>query len=428
MLNVKWLDAKLNKPQEKEVTKAHKDGLYARVRKTGAISFVFKYYWLGKRDTLTIGSYGKITLNKAAEIAKTYQAMIADDKNPRTEKLITRLKDKENYTVEQIANEWWAHHFADHPKRDIEHAHPHTIKQTLKNHVMAELGQYPWDKVDRKAWVKVFQKIKKKTPQTATVVVTTIKQIANYGIGNGLVDNHPLMEYSASKTLGITRTKRTRVLTHTEILRIHEQIEDSGIHEKSKILFKLLLIYGCRTIELRLCKPEHLNFKNGVWTVPKEIAKPKSLKNIEDAREIIRPLFNETIALFERAIQLSKGSEYVFPVTSGKRKGEAMLPSAMLDIPTRTRTKINDKYPDEHMAIWSKHDLRRTMRSSIGKFTERNVAEIMIGHSLGMVEGTYDHGDYLEKQLISYQKWYQVLDNIWNKRDNVTVLGIKKGA
>lgn len=417
MLNVKWLDAKLNKPQAKEITKAHQNGLYARVRKTGSISFVFKYFWLGKRDTLTIGRYRKITLNQAAEIAKNYQAMIVEDKNPRTERLTTRLKDKNSYTVEQLAREWRDHHFADHPKRDIKFAHPHTTMQALKNHIFPELGKFPWDKVDRMAWVKLFQKIKKTAPSMASSLVTITKQIANYGIESGIVENHPLMEYSPSKSLGITRKRRSRILTEQELSRIFEQLEVSRIQESNKILFKLLLIYGCRTIELRLCEPKHLNIKKGVWTVPKEIAKPKNLKDIENTQEIIRPLFNETIKLFERAIQLSKGSKYLFPITNGKRKGEAMASPAMLDIPIRIRARINDLYPDEHMPTWSKHDFRRTMRSTIGSFTERNVAEKMLGHSLGMVEGTYDVNSYLEKQLLSYQEWYQILDSIWSKPD-----------
>lgn len=425
MLTVKWLDGRLNKPQEREIVKAHRYGMSARVRKTGKITFIFKYRWQGRTEKITIGSYPELSIGKASDIAKDHQNTLAEDKNPKKEKLVARLEVEQQLTVEQLLMRWWHHHFKNHASYNDEiNGYPFAVKRSFQLHVFPKLGAYPWDKVDRQQWAKLFLENRDKRADITKRMVTCVKQAASFGIGNGIIKEHPLMEYTAKKTLGLKSKKRQRHLNDDEIFKIYEAIDNSRTKPGNKILMKLLIIYGCRTIELRLCKPEHLDIKNGVWTVPPEIAKPKNSQYAEDHKPIIRPLFKETIELFKLAMAIQPKSAYVFP----KENGEPMKPAALTDMPDRISVKINKAYDQYKMEPWSKHDLRRTLRTRMGKLTQYHVAEKMLGHVMPGEGDTYDQELYLEEQLIAYQKWYQVLDNIWNQRDNVTVIGIKKGA
>mgnify|MGYP000031648499 CR=1 FL=1 len=425
MLTVKWLQSRLNKPQEKEILKAHQHGLYARVRKTGSISFVYRFQWEGTRDRVTIGSFPKIKLSDATEIAQNYNVLLAQNKNPKREAKVARAKITNEHSVQSLALKWWGFHYDDHPDKGLKKGTPHNVMRSLELHVFPILGNLPWEGLDRAEWAELFADIKKRTPSIAERLVTTIKQIASYALENGVTKHHPLLEYSAKNSLGITKGKGERVLSDDEITKINEAIRYSRMKESNKILFKLLLIYGCRTQELRLCQPQHLDFKNELWTVPRELNKPKEKNNARSRKHIKRPLFDETIELFKRAIQLNPKSAWIFPKERRTKIDEPVSDTAMLDIPDRLRLSIIDKYPDCKMTKWSKHDIRRTVRTRMSNLVSRDVAELMLGHVLGGTEDNYNHNDFIEEKLIGYKKWYAILEGLWGRDDDFVLFGAK---
>ena len=62
---------------------------------------------------------------------------------------------------------------------------------------------------------------------------------------------------------------------------------------------------------------------------------------------------------------------------------------------------------------WSVHDLRRTMRTNMSTIAQPHVCEIMLGHALPKIWGTYDKHDYLSEQKEAYEKWMDRLESIW---------------
>jgi integrase len=417
MLTVNWLNSRLNKPREKEDTKAHKYGLSARVRETGSISFIFRFQWEGKRNKITIGSYPKIKLLEAAAIVDNYNLLLAQNKNPKREVKLARIKVNNEHTVQSLAMKWWDFHYDNHPNKALNKGTPHNVNRSLEIHIFPVFGDFPWEGIDRAEWADLFMKIKKRSPSIASRLVTTIKQIASYAIENGITKHHPLLEYSAKNSLGITKRKGNRILSDDEIIKISEVLIYSRMKESNKIFFKLMFIYGCRTQELRLCQPQHLDFKNKLWTVPNELNKPKDKKDLGQTKAIKRPLFDETIELFEKAIKLNPKSAWVFPKIIRATGDDPVSDTAMLDIPQRLRLKVIDKYPDTVMPNWTKHDIRRTVRTRMSNIVARDVAESMLGHVLGGTEDHYNHNDFLEEKLVGYKTWYEILDILWGKND-----------
>jgi integrase len=424
MITVKWLEGKLNKPQEKEIVKAHKYGLYARVRKTGSISFIYRFMWEGKREKQTIGSFPKIKLADAVAIAENHNLQVAKNKHPAREAKINRAKINNEHSVKSLAQKWLGFHFDDHPDKAKSKGTPHNVLRSLEIHVFPVVGHVPWEGLDRAEWSDLFIKIKKRAPSISSRLVTTIKQIASFALQNGITKHHPLLEYSAKNSLGIAKGRGHRVFSDDEIFKINETMNISQMKESNKILFKLMFIYGCRTQELRLCEPKHLNFEKNVWIVPRELNKPKDKKNISLTKPIVRPLFEETVALFKQAILLNPNSAWVFPKERRTTIDEPVSATAMLDIPKNIRLKILDKYPSYTMEKWTKHDVRRTLRTRMANIVPRDVAESMLGHVLGGTEDHYNHNDFFDEKLIGYKKWYAILEDIWGKDDN----DIKFGA
>jgi integrase len=54
----------------------------------------------------------------------------------------------------------------------------------------------------------------------------------------------------------------------------------------------------------------------------------------------------------------------------------------------------------------SPHDLRRTMRTHLGKLrVPLHIVERCLNHSLGRIVQTYDQGDYLDERREALEKW-----------------------
>jgi integrase len=130
------------------------------------------------------------------------------------------------------------------------------------------------------------------------------------------------------------------------------------------------------------------------------------------------------VALFKQAILLNPNSAWVFPKERRTTIDEPVSATAMLDIPKNIRLKILDKYPSYTMEKWTKHDVRRTLRTRMANIVPRDVSESMLGHVLGGTEDHYNHNDFFDEKLIGYKKWYAILEDIWGKDDN----DIKFGA
>ncbi|UOO81171.1 Arm DNA-binding domain-containing protein [Uruburuella testudinis] len=91
MLNDRIL--KTAKPKEKPYKLQDRDGMYAYVAASGTISFHYDYKFNGRRETLTIGKYGLISLAEARErlleARKLLESGVSPAKNKRERKAST---------------------------------------------------------------------------------------------------------------------------------------------------------------------------------------------------------------------------------------------------------------------------------------------------------------------------------------------------
>lgn len=435
-VSTSWLSKRANKPQEKDVTKAHANGLYVRVRKTGAISFIFRYRFNGERDTITFGSYPKMSLADAVAETEKCNSYVSQLKNPKTERKHEVVRYTERLTVEQVFNDWWKNRYKDHPLFTSEiRGTPFQTKRSFQLHVFPHCGNSSWDEVSLEYWASLLRDIKDRSPHIALRLVTHIKSVGKYSVSHGKVSNNPLKDFSGITDLSIRKKKGKRVLSYEEIEIVYDTLLKTRSDERTKIVFQLLIIYGCRSKELRLAEKSHFDFDRMLWTVPPELAKPQDLTDIEEtANEIVRPILPETLPLFDRLFMLSNSDKYVFGNTRRSQKqGEPLTESAWLDVPGRINMHIAKNNNGQTLPTWSKHDLRRTMRTHVtgqkdegGLGVEPWLAEKMIGHKLSGIFETYDKGQYLPEKLRAYKLWYKVLDSIWNKKGEVVSIDIAK--
>jgi len=73
---------------------------------------------------------------------------------------------------------------------------------------------------------------------------------------------------------------------------------------------------------------------------------------------------------------------------------------------------ISSSHYGVEMKHWSMHDLRRTARTHFSRFTSRDIAELMIGHTMPGEQSTYDYHDYQEEMAVAYKDWWDKLQSL----------------
>jgi integrase len=78
------------------------------------------------------------------------------------------------------------------------------------------------------------------------------------------------------------------------------------------------------------------------------------------------------------------------------------------------------------MEQWTLHDLRRTARSMLSRLVTPHIAERVLGHSIGGVEGTYGRYTYDAEKTDALAKLAAAVDRIINppEGDNVVPLRV----
>jgi len=139
---------------------------------------------------------------------------------------------------------------------------------------------------------------------------------------------------------------------------------------------------------------------DGVWTIPvspREKSTAGAIMLPQVALDIIRsqPLIGD--------------NPYVFP---GRGRGHFCgFGNAKRD--------FDAKLPD--VAPWVLHDLRRTARSLLSRAQVRlDIAELVLGHSVGGVREIYDRHTYDREKADALARLSVLIDGIVNPRDSVT--------
>ena len=85
---------------------ADRDGLYVFHRKTGRLTFVFRYRFDGKQQDMTIGSYPSMGLAKARAETLKYRFALEEGHNPKTRQQAQLVEQKIKVTVKEALEYW----------------------------------------------------------------------------------------------------------------------------------------------------------------------------------------------------------------------------------------------------------------------------------------------------------------------------------
>lgn len=396
-LSDKKLKSLLGAERPSPIMLADGEGLSVRASKLGQLSWVYSYRLGGRGSRLeriTLGRYPDMSLKMARDKREQCRQWLAGGLNPKTELELSMEETLKPVTV-QDALEYWLVNYARRKRSDEE-----LTRAQLRKHIYSRLGRYPLARCETRQWVKCFDEINEKQPKTAGRMFQISKQALRFC---------KVRRYASSDALAILTIqdvgepsgRRDRVLTDSELADLWRFTYNNRQQDYYPRLLKILILFGSRTIEVRLSRWSEWDFSSWTWTVPKEHSKTHE-KIVRSIPEGIRPWFKEL-------------------------KRETGNTGFLLGI-ERTRQSVSLKgrrlYKDfNHKEPWTLHDIRRTFSTGLNNAgVDPYIVELLLGHALTGVMAVYNKSLYLRKKLEALNIWFERLELTSGNHGNVVLL------
>ena len=275
------------RPRKREYTvwDSQVPGLGVRVRPSGGQSYVLLQKTGGRSRRVFLGP---ISTKRIAEVRQECHARKA---SPEPEEVPVPTRSVPPFRV-FVAGEWKEAHF-DRYK-------PSTRRMAsylLKGRLLPGFGPRPLDRITASQVRRWFDAFSRTAPGNANRGLALLRQIMNFAVARGHIDNNP--------TRGIRLNRRprlTRFLSSEEIGRLHRALdEQAGRGERFRQeadIIRLLLLTGCRRGEILTLRWSAVD--DGKLVLGESKTGPRTVPLNSQARHIL-----------ER--QPRRGSPFVFP-------------------------------------------------------------------------------------------------------------------
>ncbi|ELA6601865.1 TPA: site-specific integrase [Vibrio parahaemolyticus] len=394
-------DSKLKSMLGKEHTRSpiklsDRDGLYVYHRKTGVLSFVYRYRYNGKPRDLALGKYPNLSLLEARSKVRKYNEILAKGTDPKLHKDLEKRKSIDVVTVKG-ALEYWLVNYAEKRRKNY-----HKHRSQFERHVYPLIGHLPLELCETRHWVEVFDAITNGTyhraaPKASGYILQNAKQALKFCRVRHFAVSHALDDLNVVD-VGEKQYKRDRVLEWEELHDVWKWTSNEKNPPYYRHLFYLLILFGCRTQEIRLSTVDEWDLESLIWTVPKHKSKT--------GNAIQRPI-PEQIAGYIKLLINSGSNDYLL--------GDVKRPEAVSSFGGKLWKKLN------HEHSWTLHDIRRTFTTMLNDLgVEPYIVEQMLGHALGGTMGIYNRSQHLEKKRRALNLWFskllemEVQDNVVN--------------
>jgi integrase len=383
-------DAKIRalKPDKKRYLVSDGDGLSLDVLPSGKTSWFFRYRLNGKQEKVSLGQYPAVSLKAARNARAANAVQVASGKSPATEKKLARAGVATNPTVREFGDRYYREQAVPRWKD------PSEVRRYLDRDVYPFLGdKLVKDVTALDVQAVVYRKRDGGKVQAAIAILRTIRRMFDYAVELQLVTVNPAARVAA-RFVG-RASKRSRVLTPTELRVYLQTIYGSAIDRRFKLALHIILATMVRKSELLLAKWEHVNLETGEWLIPAE--------NSKTGKPHVVYLSSQVAEMFGELRAFADDSEFVLPGRSGTRKCLAH----------NTLNRALDRLTFPNLEPLTIHDLRRTASSLLhekGFFAD--VIEKALNHTLGGVRGVYNKAEHAAERKRMLQWWADYIDAI----------------
>lgn len=267
------------------------------------------------------------------------------------------------------------------------------VRRTLENDAVAKLGARVAAEITRKDIVELVNGVIERGAKVqAGNLLRELSSAYEFAIGLGRFDdnfaNPALLAKSSLRQTNIKLTceRGTRILSEKELAKFLHWLPGSAYTPTIKNVLRLTLWTGCRTGEVCNMAWEDVDLNKGTI----------HLRETKTGVERYVQLSDQAID-FLKILSLNS-DKYLFPSQATKKP----IQQKYL---TENSWRLRESGQMLDIPHWTPHDLRRTLRTGLSRLQCPNeVAEAVLGHTRGGVEGIYN----LYKYDAECRKWLQV--------------------
>ena len=377
------------KTKDKEYNLSDGNGLFLRIKPTGAKAWIFNYYHpvTNKRTSFTIGTYPAITLAQARQKREEYRALLAQSIDPQEyikEQELIKNAQNEN-TFYKVALLW-----KEKRSKEIE---PMTMEKNwarLENYLFPTLGNYPIDQITSPLLIKTVRTLNEKGfNDTLHRLLNLANQILNYAVTIGLISFNSCLK--ASDAYHKEPQKHHPAIKPEELPKLLQDFKNSSRDYLTKVLFRWQLLSMVRPAEAVSVEWSEIDFDKKLWTIPAI----KMKKTRQGQFPHIVPLSSLMLKILEELKPITGGDKFVF---SHYHKPNQ---SASKELIANALRKIGYK------GIQDAHGLRSIARTFLeDQQVDFRIAESCLAHSIGnKTSQAYNRYDYVELRRPVMQLW-----------------------
>lgn len=380
--------------------RADGNGLYIRFRETDKNPvFFFRFKQSGVENKIILGKYPVLSLSKARMQSRAYRTDLDNGNNPaaikREKKLETTAKalaEKSASTVGELIDDFFKRNIDGTCKTALE------IRQRVNKYISPVIGAMKIEDVKPMHISNMLDGIT--SPAASNKVLSITKRIFNHAIKRHTINNNPAAAFDISDAGG-TLSPRDRFLTEEELVLLFKAMETADKFTRHHYLTtKLLLLLGCRKGELFQSLLTDFDLVKAEWVM--------SLDN-KTKTALTIPLSNQALEIITELMKYQvDGSPFLFPTIGVRVSKSGRTAHNYLNRPLNifVTPLMGGVQP------FTIHDLRRTMRTHLGKLgINRFISERCLNHQIGGIEGIYDAGDYLPERREALEKWADFLES-----------------
>jgi integrase len=336
--------------------------------------WVVQYRVNGHTRRESLGDVRKVTLDDARKIARNRFAQVELGTDPGADRAKAKAQAAATQlTLGMVANQYLGAKARRHNTQRALLYHFNTSWAPLRNMPIGDIKR-----ADVAAQLQRIAQMHGAT--TAARARATLSSFYSWAMREGLCEANPVI---ATNDPDKGRKTRDRVLSDAEIALIWRVCEDDDFGR----IIRLLLLTGCRRQEIGALQWSEIDLTTGLLTIPGERTKNHQTHSLS-----LPP------AVLDLLPPRRGGRPYFFG-TNGP--GFTNWSYDKLQFDNRIAGLAG-----RPLAAWVIHDLRRTMRTGLGKIgIAPHIAELAINHVRGGVQAIYDRHRYEPEIKAALAAW-----------------------
>lgn len=382
------------KPAEKIYKVTDRDGLYVAVLPSGVVSFRFDYRFNGRRETLTLGTYGPagITLAEARGSLVDARRLIASGVSPAAEK-----RKKKDAVASAKSFGHWARDWIE--KYKMAESTRAMRRSVLERDLLPAFDKRKLAEVTEADLRTLCDKIVARgAPATAVHAREIVMGVFDWAILKGEKVANPA--HAVRPCSIATFEARERALSPDEVGIAFRLLEQVATYPTNRLALRLVLLTMIRKGMLIGAMWDEIRWQDAIWEVPAARMKARKAHLVYLSQQALDILI---------ALKTCAGSSpYIVP---GRYDGDRSISMATLNQVTKligTRA-VEQSLPLAHFTV---HDLRRTASTLLHEAGfNSDWIEKCLAHEQRGVRAVYNKAEYASQRRDMLQQWADMVDS-----------------